>query len=341
MCFAAGSPNPQNPCQVCNPASNAAGFSTNAGVACGSGPAECSEQDTCNSQGQCVPNDRPNGSACMSAVGGSCQSGQCVGCSGCTIGGACVPAGTINTANTCQVCDPNRSRAAFSVNVGGACGSGPTECSGQDTCSAQGQCSPNNLPNGTACASAPRGTCQNAICVSTTLPLGATCTQDSECSSERCQTFYRDRDGDGFGADAAADLLRACNSATTLSVSPVAGYSALSGDCCDRGGADAVQTRTIFPGQTQFFDTPQVICSNIADRDYNCSGAVEFLFQADTQRGGGSCAFSGCNGATVWDLSQTGGTPPRCGAAAPILTCSGASGACTGTPQGFTVNFCR
>lgn len=340
-CFAPGTSNPQNPCQVCNPLTNSSGFSANVGANCGSGPTECSGQDTCNQQGQCVANDRANGSSCASAPGGSCQNGQCVGCTGCTIGGSCVPAGTINPANPCQICDPVRSRTGFSVNVGGACGAGPTECSGQDTCSAQAQGVPNNLPNGTACTSVPRGTCQNAVCVSAMLPDGATCTQDNECLSERCQTFFRDRDGDGFGTNEAADLRRVCNSRTQQSVSPLVGYSPLSGDCCDRDGSDGIQTSTIFPGQRQFFDTPQNICSNVADRDYDCSGEVEFLFQVDTESGGGTCAFQGCNGATVWDLSQTGGVPPRCGASGPILTCSGSNGACTVVTQGFTTNFCR
>jgi hypothetical protein len=119
------------------------------------------------------------------------------------------------------------------------------------------------------------------------------------------------------------------------------GYAAMSGDCCDVGGADAVQARTIFPGQTQFFDVPQAICPAVPARDYNCSGDIEFLHQDATERGGGGCAFSGCNGATVWDLAQTGGTPPACGAAGPIISCSGVNGACTGTSDGFTLNFCH
>lgn len=337
-----------------------------ANAPCGS-PAlgTCDQADACDGSGSCLPRTAPNGSPCddgaFCTTGDQCRGGQCVAtgqqncgansacneaadqcqCQGCQVGNSCFAAGTPNPQNPCQVCNPTTSPFGFSANAGATCGSGPAECSEQDTCNAQGQCAPNNLPNGAPCTSVPRGACQNALCVSVPLPIGATCTQDFECSTEHCQTFFRDRDGDGYGSDVTTDQRRVCNSLTDQSLSPIAGYVALSGDCCDRDGAAGVQSSTIFPGQRQFFDTPQSICSNIADRDYDCSGAVEFLFQDDTQRGAGTCAYSGCNGDTIWDVSQTGGSPPRCGAAGPILTCSGTSGACTAASQGFTTNFCR
>jgi len=333
-----------------------------AGSFCGNpASSSCDQADACDGSGNCQQRISANGTPCddgaFCTTGDQCQGGLCVAsgqvncganrscneaadqcqCQGCQIGATCFANGARNPSNACQVCDPNRSTTAFSVNVGGACGSGPTECSGQDTCTPQGQCVPNNLANGTSCTSVVRGNCQNGACVSATLPAGATCEQGNECSSGRCDTWYRDRDGDGFGTS--DDVQRTCGSQNGLSLPPQ-GYAANPGDCCDLGGTEATQAKTIFPGQTQFFDVPQGICSNIPARDFNCSGDVEFLFQDTTARGAGTCAFSGCNGATVWDLSQTGGSPPACGLAGPILDCSGASGACTATP-GFTVNFCH
>jgi hypothetical protein len=171
------------------------------------------------------------------------------------------------------------------------------------------------------------------------VPTGSSCSGDSECSSGRCETWYLDRDGDGFGAT--DDTQRTCGSLSGSSLPPQ-GYVATAGDCCDLGGVERAQAQTIFPGQTQFFDVPQIICGNVGRLDFNCSGDFEFLFQEDTARGGGGCAFSGCDGATVWDLTETpGGSPPACGTAGPIIGCSGVSGACTATPQGFTLNFCH
>lgn len=217
-------------------------------------------------------------------------------------------------------------------------GNGP--CSGDPSnarCDNQGQCAPCEIDADCA-LSVPGGQCQAGVCRAPTLPTGAVCGDDNQCSSGRCETWFRDRDGDGFGTT--DDIQRTCGAVSGSSLPP-SGYTAISGDCCDLSGVDGVQARTIFPGQTQFFDVPQAACPNVALRDYNCSGDIEFLHQDATERGGGSCEFTGCNGTTIWDISQTGGTPPACGAAGPILTCSGVSGACTPTPEGFTINFCH
>lgn len=67
-----------NPCQVCDPGRSITSFSANAGAACGAGATECSAQDTCNAQGQCVPNHLPSQTPCTSPLGGQCQGdGRC------------------------------------------------------------------------------------------------------------------------------------------------------------------------------------------------------------------------------------------------------------------------
>src|SRR5688572_16155325 len=52
-CVAAQSIPAGNPCQICDPARSTTGYSVNDGAECGSLPAECSGQDTCDAQGQC------------------------------------------------------------------------------------------------------------------------------------------------------------------------------------------------------------------------------------------------------------------------------------------------
>lgn len=77
-CFAAGALNGNNPCQICDPARSTVSFSGNTGARCGSGATECSAQDSCNAQGQCVPNDLPFPTPCTSVGGGQCQGdGRC------------------------------------------------------------------------------------------------------------------------------------------------------------------------------------------------------------------------------------------------------------------------
>lgn len=77
-CFAAGALNGSNPCQICDPARSTTSFSGNTGARCGSGASECSAQDSCNAQGQCVPNDLPFPTPCTSVPGGQCQGdGRC------------------------------------------------------------------------------------------------------------------------------------------------------------------------------------------------------------------------------------------------------------------------
>jgi len=91
-CVATGSLNPSNPCQVCDPSRSTAAFSANEGAVCGSPATECSGRDTCNTEGQCVPNDRTG--SCSSVQGGTCQSGRCVATtlppgSPCSVGADC------------------------------------------------------------------------------------------------------------------------------------------------------------------------------------------------------------------------------------------------------------
>lgn len=77
-CVAAGSTNPANACQICDPVRSSTSFSANINAQCGARATECSAQDTCNAQGQCAPNDLVTGTPCSSVPQGACQGGQCV-----------------------------------------------------------------------------------------------------------------------------------------------------------------------------------------------------------------------------------------------------------------------
>ncbi len=155
------------------------------GAPCGNNAATaCDLADSCDGRGACLPRLVGNGTACndnqFCTVADECRGGACTGtgnrncgagsscnetadrcdCQGCLVGGNCFAAGALNGNNACQICDPARNRSAFSANVNARCGSGPTECSAQDTCNNQGQCAANHLPPPTACSSVAGGQCQ-------------------------------------------------------------------------------------------------------------------------------------------------------------------------------------
>jgi len=153
-CVAVGGQNPENPCEVCDPGRDEAGWSSNDGLACDDG-LFCTVEDACR--------DRICGGAarvCEDGVGcngvsvcleeeGTCSAGEnqcsdlqlcnaesdeCVlTCEGCVVDGVCIAAGATAANNTCLVCDPPRSPTRLSVNEGDACGSAATECSAQET----------------------------------------------------------------------------------------------------------------------------------------------------------------------------------------------------------------
>lgn len=154
-CIAVGAVNPQNVCETCDPVQDAQGWSPVDGEVCDDGN-YCTTQSRCEA-GECVPSQQRS---CGSNQHCDESSNACV-CDGCQIGTSCVAAGTVDPSNPCRICSLAASRSAYSPNTGANCGSGPTECSGQDTCSASGTCQPNHSPNDSTCTG---GTCQDGAC---------------------------------------------------------------------------------------------------------------------------------------------------------------------------------
>ncbi len=77
------------------------------------------------------------------------------------IASSCIAEGTLDATNACQICDPSRSKSAYSPNTGADCGSSATECSGQDTCDENAVCKPNDAADRTTCFD---GYCQAGLC---------------------------------------------------------------------------------------------------------------------------------------------------------------------------------
>ena len=98
----------------------------------------------------------------MTPDGGGSGGGGGSECTGCVIAGACVNADSVDSTNPCRICAPELDDAAYSPNVSASCGSGPSDCSEQDTCTAAGECAPNDVADGTSCGEAGSG----QLCVS-------------------------------------------------------------------------------------------------------------------------------------------------------------------------------
>lgn len=216
-CVGNASPNPDNPCESCDPARDQKGWSDNDGIACDDGafctahdqcragacagtPLECDDGVACNglsrcdeAQGVCVPGT----SQCDSTSFCDVESGTCATtCSGCAIAGVCIANGSERPGNPCLVCDTSRSTVSYSAVAGKNCGSASSVCSGQDTCDANGSCLANDFPSGTGCGSTATGPCDqpdacdgNGACAARRVANGARCSDGQFCTvGDECQT---------------------------------------------------------------------------------------------------------------------------------------------------------
>lgn len=200
-----------------------------AGTSCGDPTVtDCDLADTCNAQGICQANGRPNNSLCTSdgnACNGTerCQGGACVSnnvnpCAANVTAPNCVADPIVPDMFTCATCTAdnqcNDNNACTSDTcTAGACAftplpmgttCGPVDqtinvCNLQDTCNGQGACLPNLAPNGTAC---PDGnlcngaeTCVNGVCSDGPDPCNAPLVCDPADGSCKCTTSAQCSDG--------------------------------------------------------------------------------------------------------------------------------------------------
>jgi hypothetical protein len=365
ICIAEGSPVGGNPCLVCTPAISTTAPSPALGKSCGSPPGTCSEQDTCDGQGRCLPNNLPLDSPCGNPASSACdEADRCDGIGNClqriaSNGDPCEDGSFCTVGDRCQggQCLPTGGRN---------CGGGSTCDEGADQCRCQG-CSVAGTCFGVG-ESNPANPCQvcdpgrnsvafsineNALCGDgrtcnaqgqciTVLqqPLGVPCAAASECSSGFCRLWFRDIDGDGHGADQTAMLCspnpvdddiesQASGAifATFIDINGVT-YSALGDDCCDSLNAGGNQ---VFEGNTNPFRTPQLACSNVLPFDYDCSGEEEDQFFFTTRAG--VCSANCVGGIWVEPI-------PSCGQMGPLMECRTVDGVCTMVESPNSIRVC-
>jgi MYXO-CTERM domain-containing protein len=218
--YNSGTTNPSDSCEVCTPATSTTAWSDEpTGTSCNSGTEVCSATGTCiddcyigttlypagtvnstNACQVCTPgtsisawSNEPAGTTCNSGTE-VCSAGACV--DDCYIGTTLYAAGTVNSANACQVCTPATLTSNWSNEpTGTSCDSGKEVCSAGaciDDCYIAGTlyaagtvdsantcqvCTPatsisgwSNQTNGTTCTG---GACLSGVCVAEGVDAGS------------------------------------------------------------------------------------------------------------------------------------------------------------------------
>lgn len=335
VCLASGSEAAGNPCLVCNPALSTTAFSPAIGKACGAGASLCSQQDTCDGQGNCQPNNLPAGTACGNPASSACdQPDSCDGAGRCLQrlaqnGAQCDDGAACTVADQCQGgrCVGGGSRAC---GAGQICVEGPNPCQCQgcqigNTCFAAGAVSPTDpclvcdpTRSTTAFSESTSASCRR--------PNGAECTANSQCSSNRCVTHYGDGDGDGFASiEALQSAIQLCagTNSTVPGFTTVRPVSRATTDCLDTNAI-------VYPGQTEYFGVPAVGLQ--PPFDYDCDGA-----EVDRSNN----RISNCADTSIPVCADRGGwsgVVPPCGIQQPNM--AGINGAIQPCQVGSTPDSC-
>jgi hypothetical protein len=177
---------------------------------------------------------------------------------------------------------PGDSRSCSQGGALGPCAAGTQFCTIGATwspCSVQpaasDSCEPNNDAN---CNGTPN---QGCLCINgVTKKACGSCNDGTQVCTEgktgqygACQgavlapnTYYRDADGDGFGASSVS----VCGAAPS-------GYVAQAGDCCDDGG-DLTLAKLIHPGQQTFFNVAANLCGITWNWDCSSNNSIQLQF---------------------------------------------------------------
>ncbi|UCF33526.1 MAG: VCBS repeat-containing protein, partial [Phycisphaerales bacterium] len=224
VCYNDGDLNPANDCEQCDLSLAQTAWSPlDPGVACGDPTDDdCTDPDTCDGAGVCLPNHVLDGTVCDDALfcneGETCTSGVCGGGSAvdcddglactadscdesgdaclneidpgaCVIDGACYLDGDSNPANDCELCDPLLSQTQWSLrDAGSSCGD-PTDddCTDPDTCDGAGVCLPNHVLDGSVCDDGlfcnEGETCTSGVCGG---GAGLNCGDGLACTTDSC-----------------------------------------------------------------------------------------------------------------------------------------------------------
>ncbi|MEK6677310.1 MAG: hypothetical protein AABZ47_16870 [Planctomycetota bacterium] len=197
ICYAEGEVNPANECEACIPDVSTSAWSPRLkGTACGD-PADtdCDSPDSCNGQGACEPNSKPDGTACTTD-NNECTTDLCGG----------------------GVCLHNN------LGAGMACGSPvDTDCDNPDTCNGAGMCQSNLESAGTNCGNPSNTDCDNpdtcdgsGTCLANLESDGTVCTDDgNDCKDDVCQAGVCEHPNEPAGTTCGDPLNSDCDNPDT------------------------------------------------------------------------------------------------------------------------------
>jgi len=144
-CYSAGAPNPQNPCQACDPLRDPNGWSADDAASCDDG-LFCNGPESC-SGGTCQAGAPPcsdDGLDCTGTCSEDDDACNVLQPGFCLIDSTCRAVGEPAPDNPCLVCDPARDSGAWSNNDGATCSDG-LFCNGEEVCSG-GACQAGSPP---------------------------------------------------------------------------------------------------------------------------------------------------------------------------------------------------
>jgi hypothetical protein len=322
-CVAEGTVNPANECEQCVGATNAKGWSPKAsGTACNDGVL-CTKDDVCNGAGVC------GGTAYTCPPPSACRAGVCTG-SGCDtsllpnfceIKGACIPAGTQNPANQCQVCLPSISTSDWSAKAAGTSCNDGNACTKGDVCT-EGVCGGTvySCEDGMTCTSDScngDGTCNHTIATGSCAINGACYADKAVNPSNSCQvcnaatpeTWANKTDGTSCSNNCSHDGGVADGGMSTLD-----GGCGGSGTICIAGQCSG----ECIPGQAQ--------CSGLVPQVCDLTGHWQNQSSCDD---GNACTTDSCSvGICSHGLVEKGESCGNFGSG-----CSSNYGTCDGTGQ--------
>jgi hypothetical protein len=110
---------------------------------------------------------------------------------------------------------------------------------------------------------------------------GARCSTNQECSFPRCDTFYEDKDGDGYGNTSKPQGF--CSSSQS---NAPAGFAKLPGDCCE-ADPDANPGYNVGVDKENRFSATLNLCGSW---DFNCDGVEQIACPGEQ---GATCARTG------------------------------------------------
>jgi len=165
------------------------------GLACGDQTfGACDDEDTCDANGVCQPNHKPDGPkpGCNSSTpctNDACQAGVCMPNQPKPIGTLCDNA-TITTCDGRNTCDAAGHCLDNFAPVDTPCGNQTTtDCTDPDTCDGGGACQSNHLANGTLCTddgnACTSDACNAGVCAHPPRSAGTACGDptNSECTN--------------------------------------------------------------------------------------------------------------------------------------------------------------